>query len=404
MKTFHIKIAEKAEKIILIIGNGFDKANNLSTSYSQFFEYIEKIYKKKKQQNSSNFYDQVDNEKNQFDANYFINFFLKTRIPYENWFDLEEELANILTVVMKFISLMNKIEYENNNTANSAYFLISEKDLSDIKKVDHNFLRLKFLMNWEFFKYKELEAEDPLSYGNKSTTFYKVFINGLKASGLFEPKNLLEFKKEVINKLWKDFSYLESVFNQYLEKMVNPEINKLNHINIHKCINSEKDIGKIISYNYTRTPQHIFGINDNDVFYIHGRDDDLIFGVDEDIIDDNIRNKVSDLRACFLNFYKNSIPLYYYEKKHLDLPKFIGKTTHFYIFGHSINKQDLNSLRRIFGSAFDDKFITIFYRNEDDRHKIENNLCNLLGDRNKFVELCYSKHIKLRPSSDFKFS
>lgn len=85
---------------ILIVGNGFDLAHGLKTSYKDFLEYCE-------EQNSKRIIGLINYGTSFIDNIWLRHFITKKQELGNTWIDLEQEIYNVIQVVNNIINDMS---------------------------------------------------------------------------------------------------------------------------------------------------------------------------------------------------------------------------------------------------------------------------------------------------------
>lgn len=374
---------------VLIIGNGFDLQNNLNTDYNSFFLFLKEKVEKE--------LDPFLIEKNK--NNFFVNFFLTTEDCFENWFDLEKELAKLIETIVCFLSLYpvhNLITVDS--TKEFAYFSF---------RIPQGIREKRIFYNNKFIKWKYL-SRVPITQERKSDGNLIAYINTqelkIKLDLLETPQGGLEFKKRILQDLVNDFQEFEKYFIEYLETVINPQINKLQKKKLEDCTDETGVITKVITYNYTDTPLKLFGLKKEDVFFIHGNiKEKIIFGIDKSTMNGEIFENIDEeLKPYLQHFYKDAERRLLYQKQGINLNSFIGDSMKFHIYGHSLNTQDYESLRQIILRNSDQELIIYYKEKPNEENKILQQLYGLYKDEKEVHRLMDDKKIKIKNSKEFK--
>lgn len=138
-----------------------------------------------------------------------------------------------------------------------------------------------------------------------------------------------------------------------------------------------------ITFNYTSTLQSIYGISDERVFHVHGRDDkfdDLIFGHGETMeeepeLDENgesNRTMFSDAEgAAKYPFYVFQKPVSKVLEKNCELFDSVAHVSEIIIVGHSLNKIDLPYFSKLAACAPNARWLVCCYEEKDEVHHVE---------------------------------
>lgn len=362
-------------KKILLIGNGFDLAHGLPTSYSYFLDFCDKIKKTLFFLESSNddewkkdiilnwdidnsikskLYEWDKNTNNNLNKlfseiydnikdNIWINYFLKKRNQLgKNWIDFESEISN---VVQAFECVRNCTESG--------------------KSIPRSGI--------EGIKVEEVETFIDIFEGNGS----KMFAINYKTLGIFN---------KYVKKMTVDLDRLIRALEIYISEFIN-KIEVLQKNDDIKDINPDC----VLSFNYSNTYERIYGqSNKIEYDYIHGKADitnnvntcNLVLGIDEYLEERDRDNKLEFL--SFKKFYQRifkSTDSSYMEwvdeiRQNLVCPYEL------YIFGHSLDKTDKDILKLLICN--DNVQTKIYYhrRNKDDKKelgKLIRNLVRVIG-------------------------
>lgn len=357
-------------KKILLIGNGFDLAHGLPTSYSYFLDFCDKIketllfpddeFKKDiilnwdidnsiksklfEEWNTNNnlnklFIEIYDNIK----SNIWITYFLKKRNQLgKNWIDFESEISN---VVQAFECVRNCTESG--------------------KSIPRSGI--------EGIKVEEVEEFIDIFEGNDSKKF-----------------QLSYFNLNIFNKCIKQMTLDLDSLIRALEIYISGFINKIEGLQKNDDI---KDINPdcVLSFNYSNTYERIYGQSNKIKYdYIHGKADinnnvetcNLVLGIDE-YLEDHDRDEKLEFLA-FKKFYQRI-----YKSTDSSYMEWIDEihrnfliTYKLYIFGHSLDKTDKDILALLICN--DNVQTKIYYhrKSNDDKKelgKLIRNLVRVIG-------------------------
>lgn len=361
-------------KKILLIGNGFDLAHGLPTSYSYFLDFCDKIketllfpefsnddeWKKDiilnwdidnsiksklfEEWNTNNnlnklFIEIYDNIK----SNIWITYFLKKRNQLgKNWIDFESEISN---VVQAFECVRNCTESGKS---------IPRSEIEGIKV-------------------EEVEEFIDIFEGNDSKKF-----------------QLSYFNLNIFNKCIKQMTLDLDSLIRALEIYISGFINKIEGLQKNDDI---KDINPdcVLSFNYSNTYERIYGQSNKIKYdYIHGKADinnnvetcNLVLGIDE-YLEGHDRDEKLEFLA-FKKFYQRI-----YKSTDSSYMEWIDEihrnfliTYKLYIFGHSLDKTDKDILALLICN--DNVQTKIYYhrKSNDDKKelgKLIRNLVRVIG-------------------------
>ncbi|AOZ95463.1 AbiH family protein [Butyrivibrio hungatei] len=274
-----MSIKESYKEIILILGNGFDLAHNLPTSYVHFLRFVialkdyldsgytdvsrfrelevdERIVKlviadfidaKGNKNNSQEIVELRGKIKRVTHYNYWLSHFFNCKTLKEGWIDFEDEIS---VVIKKIDSVVRNYEY--NQVINNKTFL--DRNLSD-------------LVNYISGRGKTLST------------------------------------KTIVGLLKEDLDGVRFMLGLYLSRYVMK-------LPVNTCINEICKLApvKILNFNYTNTFEKTYGqdLEDVEYSYIHGEaktymteDNNMVLGIDEYLDDENKNHNI-----MFVDFKK----------------------------------------------------------------------------------------------------
>lgn len=354
---------------ILIIGNGFDLAHGLPTTYDDFLNFIEKLKDCYGSWNYNTYSEDInvssevfnylkenfslDNRKRKAEfkevlelcrENVWIKYFLKKREALgKGWIDFENEICNVIKAL-------------------------------DYKK--------KCIIKQEFYKEYSLEEnkyyDDLLSKFSNSTSIYMSSISIVK-----------EFDTKIKNKLEEDLKKLIRCLEIYLSDCVG-------NIFVDKRIPEIEDIefDKVISFNYTNTYERLYNVSRTkraQIDYIHGNAEskreillnNMVLGIDE-YLPDSEKNSNLDF-ITFKKYYQRIDKNSQCEYKTWINQKFIAKfpdikkdTIEVTILGHSLDVTDKDILSEIINNENVSK-VTIYHHKREIKGDHITNLVKVIG-------------------------
>lgn len=358
---------------ILITGNGFDLFHNLPTKYQHFMSIMktieandftdkvsfEGLFGNDFKDDSPNDYkginDDYDVQKLFFESSklHEIKILLEANLWYmhfknileiDTWIDFEVEVENIINQVCVFKKFDSKSKVKRNE--------LSDKDILFYDFVAFNLIAR---INDTAFKMN------------------KKYIN--------QRKSIIDIAK-IFEDLSKSFEEFIVIFNRYLVDVVS--------VFYDAVINNEKNpfhlMSEIYTFNYTPTLERIYGVNNSNITYLHGKISDvnevqnLVLGV-SDISDDIKIEKAYDFTKYYQKIKKNS------NNKFVEIPpknQGYDEETIFYIVGHSLNESDKSYISRVFDFLKEDKYdkgkVCVFYYDNKDRDSKIRNLLSVVGE------------------------
>lgn len=364
---------------ILLIGNGFDLAHGLPTSYSYFLDFCDKVSRiftylmyvdqKVYEKSALNIWDVDDSIKakllewykkrnenpdklaveiyNNIKENIWTHYFLNIRYSLgKNWIDFESEISNVIQAFECIRDNIERRERIQQSESSKVIKLEVVKDFVNISK--------------EIEVLKELDLED--MYTN------------------------LKLFDAYIKKMTVDLDRLIRALEIYISEFIN-KIEVLQKNDDIKDINPDC----VLSFNYSNTYERIYGqSNKIEYDYIHGKADitnnvntcNLVLGIDEYLEEHDRDNKLEFLP--FKKFYQRIYKLTdssYMEwvdeiRQNLECPYEL------YIFGHSLDKTDKDVLELLICN--DNIQTKIYYhrKSNDDKKelgKLIRNLVRVIG-------------------------
>ena len=366
---------------ILLIGNGFDLAHGLPTSYSYFLDFCDKVEKKFNFQSGINEKGYKTNELNDWNIddsiksklyewdkntnnnlnklfieiydnikdNIWINYFLNIRYTLgKNWIDFESEISNI---IQAFECIRDNIE------------------------------RRERIQQGEGSKVIKLEVVK--GFVNISTE-----IEGLKELDLEDMYTNLKLFDVYIKKMTVDLDKLIRALEIYISEFIN-KIEVLQKNDDIKDINPDC----VLSFNYSNTYERIYGqSNKVEYDYIHGKADktnnvntcNLVLGIDEYLEECDRDNKLEFLP--FKKFYQRIFKST--DSSYMEWVDEIRQNSNYpyelYIFGHSLDKTDKDVLELLICN--DNVQTKIYYhrKSNDDKKelgKLIRNLVRVIGSK-----------------------
>lgn len=323
---------EQQKNNVLVIGNGFDLAHSLKTSYRDFIDDVRYHLDNEEtsREQDEEYFDHIKN-------NSFIKYFLSYTETIDGWVDVEHEIKRIIQCI--------------NN-------LIDGKDISYFPKDDNEIVINDKLTKRVLYCFGILSNKYAESYriSHLEETYYHQ-IYGLK-------------KKKIIVEMEEELKKFIRCFELYLEKVVDNNSNLLQPIEQISNINPTY----VVSYNYTDTYK-LYGINRQNVFHIHGKigEGNIVLGIEDE----------EETNLDFIGFKKyfqriQNLTGYFDETKFIlgedSFSNFFYKDVYFY--GHSLDKTDDESIRWICNHS--EKMI-IFFLDEDDYKQKVVNLIAIFG-------------------------
>ena len=361
---------------ILVLGNGFDLAHGLPTTYKDFLDFanvVEKISKNEASKCDSipngemiKWYidEKINGDKSIYNEleslikdNVWLRHFnavyeSRKRDGKDGWIDFESEISSAIQALDGALDDVKE-------------YIRKGKDRGHIQP--YQFEALKYLINREKSKYDS------------------IYLN-------------IEYISAFKEQFLKDLNRLTRCLEIYLSDYVNnlPVSKKLPDIDGLK-------IDKVLSFNYTNTYERLYGKDNPDIEYdyIHGKADiahdinscNLVLGIDEYLPegerDENI--EFIQFKKFYQRIYKKTGCKYLdWISKHLiqlhemqESQKgsiIVAEALQVYIFGHSLDDTDKDILKELIMT--ENTITKIFHFNQDALGKQIGNLVKVIGQKN----------------------
>ena len=394
---------------ILVLGNGFDLAHGLPTSYINFLEFCEKVIP-------------------------IYNGINKSHISYNNnvlsdW-KINNEIKDFLEDAYKSRKKENNIIYTKYPELDELYLLIEnniwfyyfkkcnkhgkENQIdfeNEISKVIKSITQVMEKFESSLYS-EELNYMDGNSYPGIDSMYYNI-LNIMKKYKKMDMSYKLSYL-EIKNYLLNDLNCLTRALEIYLTKV----ICKIKTGKVSSDIEFITELStKVLNFNYTDTYFRKYSIyNETNIDYIHGKADinntietnNMVLGIDE-YLSKKKRNSDTDFIAFKKYYqrifkgtgckYKDWLDIIHedYKKRQIKLEKRVMETSGFfqkkqikkqvkreylnehnlYIFGHSLDVTDKDILRDLILNNI--LHTTIFYHSKEELGKKIANLVKVIG-------------------------
>ena len=344
---------------ILIIGNGFDLAHGLKTSYGEFLDFCKNL----KFEDES---EQYSDYKHCLEKNLWMKHFITRQNQLGNtWIDLENEIYEVI----KFL----KSQFIFDKYRDSS--LLKMNKILEIEKYKCNF-QLQNIHDY----LRDAYSNDNLSKDGIEP-FFKYDMIGF----------YLENSQDLINLLHRHLIEFTHLFEKYLleEGFANPE-----HITKYDFpLKNENRNVHILSFNYTDTYERLYmkkSLYADSIslyVYIHGKAGlhNLILGTQS--FYNYLPNPVNEQIPIEFNVFKkhnmrhkyNTIEAYQNLLKIITDPQRIIKPV-FHIVGHSLDMTDRVILEHLL-LANKKAVIKIYYHDEESQERLINNITDIIGEK-----------------------
>ena len=365
---------------ILILGNGFDRAMNRDTRYTDFIEFEKQLFSNPDEE-LLQFLKVKNISIEKYKDNLYLKFINENKDTLgENWSNIEIMISQLADAIMYFKENM-KLLY----------------DLSDIHPIRKSRDSLKNETNFSA-KYFIAEVFAPL-YSHYEWKFLDRDLVLNKLNYIFiEQLNLLTELLEIY------LSYLDYI-DFYVQK-IEASPTALDAI-------SDLSNSSVLNFNYTNTSGYLFGTSEEKTHFIHGRIDldrqtnrinTMVFGIEDkenDVNSDLIpyqkyyQRVVKETGNQFEEFFKSN-----YKYSNEGVSKSLSKNI--IIFGHSVDPLDKEIFQKCFELAEKGEYLYRFiftYYDEPAKRSIIKNLAIILG-KEKLVELTGKRNVVFIKSDD----
>ena len=370
---------------ILILGNGFDRAMNRDTRYTDFIEFEKQLFSNPDDE-LLEFLKAKNISIEKYKDNLYLKFINENKDTLgDNWSNLEIMISQLADAIMYFKE--NNILYnENMNEPNKRHSEgLKEKLLKDnnayakIFVVD-NFSKLFYEKNWRL-----LQREVALEKLNNE------FINQLDL--LIE---LLEIYLSYIDFL--DFE----VRNIKSKPTALDAIPDLSHT-------------YVLNFNYTNTSGYLFETSEERTHFIHGRINldrtfsrinTMVFGIEDK--ENDVNSDLIPYQKYYQRVVKETGNKFeeFFKRTFYDIGDAFGgqlpNSKNIIVFGHSVDPLDKEIFQKCFELAENGKYIYRFvftYFDEPAKRSIIKNLAIILG-KEKLVELTGKRNLVFIKSDD----
>lgn len=348
---------------ILAIGNGFDLAHGLNTSYMDFLKVIETFSEK-------------------IDLTNGPDTFLK---KYKGM-KIENKVREY--IFLKWSNALNDdklnrlIEIKEKNFW-IRYFiaLLDEKEKSKNTWIDFE----------SQIKYVIVQLENAINSNNLVIGENKIEgISPQISTYLIMRKPKFDHYNEIIELLENDLNELIYCLEIYLVKFINDTVNE-GLVEVYSPDIQNTSFDKVLSFNYTKTFELLYDKNKNiEYHYIHGKADidhtvdtsNIVMGVEEYLPKDKRDKELNfvSFKKFYQRIYKETGSTY---KKWLLNDSYkenscVKFNHHLYIFGHSLDVTDRDILSDLILNK--NVFTTIYYHNKNAMKKQIVNLIKVIGE------------------------
>ncbi|MGI4803478.1 MAG: AbiH family protein [Janthinobacterium lividum] len=332
---------------LILIGNGFDLAHGMKTSYNDFILwYLKKCFEEADKVNTYN------------------DEFIEIRKIHNQWSRVIKDFSDLVDYFYQENNLVGVVEQQYYDIGSTRY---TNQFQGNVKST---FLRL-LLSKCSNSNWVEIENE----FYNQLKDILTVDIGPVNRTG-YDEKYRVRLQK--VQSLNASLEFIINQLNEYLftintevviddyrdiftSKICKAEIVIDNNL---KEENESPDSTMILNFNYTKTATNYltYNIREDDVNYIHGKigdiDNPIIFGFGDELDSDYPKLELQKLNS-FLKYIKSF--WYFKTMNYHNLIRFIDRYEfQVYILGHSCGLSDRTMLNMIFEHE-NCKSIKIFY-------------------------------------------
>lgn len=368
---------------ILIIGNGFDLAHGLKTSYKHFLDFC-------KEQNNKRIPMAVNYGTTFIDNIWLRHFLMREKQLGNTWIDLEQEIYKVI----KNVSF--SINYLSSNKPNFRF-----PALFSIKK---DILEFYFNKMFDYMKpVNNMQTIGKKGYIEIETNVFSCLYYHIENSD------------GLIHLLYDQLREFTKVFEQYLINEVMAKLVRDDKYILTLPTGNTKLY--VLSFNYTDTCFKLYDHSRNPyteysikTIFVHGKaeydsNSKLVLGTKSF----KASNNPKTISSQFNIFQKhnqrhkyNTIEPYQDLLKGIKLQK--DESVIFYVLGHSLDETDHNILKHVF-SANKDAMIRIYYHDEESQERLINNITDIIGEeevmtRVQFIDQHDEKRGILRPVNE----
>ena len=335
---------------VLVIGNGFDLAHGLKTSYKDFLEACHKMSLQEAVDGKADY-------KKLCDTNLWMKHFITRQKQLgDTWIDLENEIFKVLQSIHKNIMNLSQGELW-------CFFPLKFSIKKDISQFNLD----------DIAKYLQTTQED---YPTGQKKYISLETNDF-------PSIFIENYKGLINFLYDQLRIFTQAFEKYLMYDVLTQITPA--IKYNFPLQAPNRAVHVLSFNYTDTYERLYKTksmydDSKSVYvYVHGKagksdDCNLVLGTHSF---DNTTIPVD------FNVFKKHHQRHRYGtiEEYQDFIKRLKETgiVTFHVIGHSLNNTDKNILKHVFITN-KNSVINIYWHDEETQEKLMTNITEIIGE------------------------
>lgn len=369
-------------KNILIIGNGFDLAHGLNTSYKDFVNFCECI---------KIFLDRYRNNKEDYITLFNHNFDAVRSIMTN--MDLQKSTSRKFIIYLKNKSIDDKLKLDFITQCCDNYWL--KYVYENKQQMGNRWCDLEYLIGLQVEALSFI-ANNPDKLYEENLIYHRNSMNIYKVNEELDKIKDLSFRESILKQrdiMFQDLKQLTWMLEVYLLYFLNDKRTRLELFNL-------LSVDYLLSFNYTNTYQRMYK-EPEDKHYIHGNTDinrnkdenNMVFGIGQEIKNANDEDALD--YVMFQKYYqrivKRSGNTY---KQWLNNKK---EQLNVFIYGHSLDGPDGDIIRDFVEHPLSK--IYIFYLDDTSFNNIVINLIDIF-DKDKVVDLTSSDKISFIKCND----
>lgn len=348
-------------KNILILGNGFDLAHDLNTSYQNFIDFCESTKEMK-------------------DLDHLHQLLIE-----------KEFEKSVLLQAKRFLGSKSKEAKEFIDLCKDNYWLdyvLQHKDQIGKRWCDFEYIIFEQI-NFLAFIMKHIEiVNNPYTYQN--INHFDNILELIEKTYEIKEDNVWKNIEKLREYLLKHLNNLTWMLEIYLTKFLNRKTKKIS-------LFEQLKVSCVLSFNYTDTYYKLYGKNNLNIsyHYIHGKavnnriknDNNMVFGIGDSIDNTSDTNKYEflDFQKYYQRIIKKTGVLYKEWLNNVDNEKI-----NIIIYGHSLDIVDGDVIKDLVNCP--NAKIIIFYLNQQALKDIVTNLIKILG-KDMLIALTSTKEI-----------
>lgn len=354
---------------LLIVGNGFDLGCGFKTSYIDFLNF--------------NLGKSISNPL----LSFFISAYNRKYFVNDEWNGFENLLCQYLQFLDYCFRDNDNVDFcftNDEDVWGNAVHKYYKWRIKDVSKLPANIYLILCLLNPMEGKI-HISIDDKFtmrfagldSYSSPKELFFKIFVNVYPVNA--NKEYVLNFVLEELN---NRLLFLENELREYISVVANNNTNGPSSFIEHNA-------NMILSFNYSKTAQIIYNIDNSNTVYIHGDvSSNIVIGVEPLMI----KNQSFGEESNYIKFFKRFRRIYKncnseYNEKIINK---LTKDSTIAIYGHSLDLSDESILRPIFEKRY--KSYDIYCYRNIDTYKLK--LAKLIG-LDLYSELFQDGRIKM---------